>query len=88
MQAIIHIWVSILENLLIYFIFADRKIVPFQNHGVKCMSIGFLVPKDSPLVWRGPMVCICLTVSPSHFPFFFLLHGKCYFPNISANHMS
>lgn len=30
--------------------------VPMENYGVKCMSIGFLVDKDSPIVWRGPMV--------------------------------
>ncbi len=29
---------------------------PMENYGVKCMSIGFLVPEDSPVIWRGPMV--------------------------------
>ena len=24
------------------------------------MSIGFLVDKDAPIVWRGPMVCLCI----------------------------
>lgn len=28
---------------------------PLKNHGVKVMSIGFLVEADSPMVWRGPM---------------------------------
>ena len=32
--------------------------VPLENHGVKCMSMGFLVDKDAPIVWRGPMVCL------------------------------
>lgn len=35
---------------------ADKKMVPIENYGVKCMSIGLLVEKDAPLVWRGPMV--------------------------------
>ncbi|KAK9281579.1 hypothetical protein L1049_004482 [Liquidambar formosana] len=34
----------------------DLKMVPIENYGVKCMSIGFLVEKDAPIVWRGPMV--------------------------------
>ena len=36
---------------------ADKKMIPIENYGVKCMSIGFLVEKDAPIVWRGPMVC-------------------------------
>ena len=27
-----------------------------RAHGVACMSIGFLVPEDTPMIWRGPMV--------------------------------
>ena len=34
----------------------DKKIVPLQAHGVKCMSIGFLVDEREPVIWRGPMV--------------------------------
>src|SRR5207253_1046764 len=35
----------------------DGKILqPMENFGVKCMSIGFLVPEDTPMIWRGPMV--------------------------------
>ncbi|MGE5546001.1 MAG: iron-sulfur cluster carrier protein ApbC [Solirubrobacterales bacterium] len=33
-----------------------RSLMPMENYGVKCMSIGFLVPEDSPIIWRGPMV--------------------------------
>jgi ATP-binding protein involved in chromosome partitioning len=29
---------------------------PMENYGIKCMSIGFLVPEDTPMIWRGPMV--------------------------------
>ena len=36
---------------------ADGKTLhPMENYGVKAMSIGFLVPEDQPIVWRGPMV--------------------------------
>lgn len=34
----------------------DGKIVPVENHGVKLISMAFLVPEEAPLVWRGPMV--------------------------------
>ncbi|MDH3973385.1 MAG: iron-sulfur cluster carrier protein ApbC [Deltaproteobacteria bacterium] len=32
------------------------KMVPIENHGVRMMSLGFLVPDGAPLIWRGPMV--------------------------------
>ena len=34
----------------------DNKIYPLKAHGVKVMSMGFLVGEDSPVIWRGPMV--------------------------------
>ena len=35
----------------------DGKILkPMENFGVKCMSMGFLVAEDTPMIWRGPMV--------------------------------
>ncbi|MBV9827298.1 MAG: Mrp/NBP35 family ATP-binding protein [Alphaproteobacteria bacterium] len=40
---------------------ADGKILqPMQNYGVKCMSVGFLVPEDTAMIWRGPMVMSAL----------------------------
>ncbi len=33
-----------------------QTMMPMENYGVKCMSMGFLVPEDSPIIWRGPMV--------------------------------
>jgi ATP-binding protein involved in chromosome partitioning len=30
--------------------------IPPTAHGIKVMSMGFLVPGDQPLVWRGPML--------------------------------
>ena len=39
----------------------DGKILkPMENYGVKCMSIGFLVPEETPMIWRGPMVMSAL----------------------------
>ena len=33
-----------------------KTLQPMQNYGVKCMSMGFLVAEDTPMIWRGPMV--------------------------------
>jgi ATP-binding protein involved in chromosome partitioning len=33
-----------------------QKIHPMENFGVKCMSMGFLVDEETPMIWRGPMV--------------------------------
>ena len=33
-----------------------RSLEPMQNHGLKAMSIGFLIEEDTPMIWRGPMV--------------------------------
>jgi ATP-binding protein involved in chromosome partitioning len=30
--------------------------IPIEAWGMKCMSIGFLVEEEQPMVWRGPMV--------------------------------
>jgi ATP-binding protein involved in chromosome partitioning len=32
------------------------KIQPLQAHGVKLMSLGFLVERDAPAIWRGPII--------------------------------
>jgi ATP-binding protein involved in chromosome partitioning len=34
----------------------DRRLKPKERHGVKTMSIGYLLEDDKPVVWRGPMV--------------------------------
>ena len=35
----------------------DGKVLdPMEAWGVKAMSIGFLIPVDTPTIWRGPMV--------------------------------
>jgi ATP-binding protein involved in chromosome partitioning len=35
---------------------AERKIIPLDASGIAVMSIGFFVPEDSAVVWRGPML--------------------------------
>jgi len=35
--------------------FEDGKLTPLQTHGLKLMSIGFLVDVAAPMIWRGPM---------------------------------
>lgn len=34
----------------------ERKIIPLEAHGLKIMSMGFLVEEEKPMIWRGPMV--------------------------------
>jgi len=33
-----------------------KSMTPIEQYGIQCMSIGFLVDKDTPMIWRGPMV--------------------------------
>lgn len=33
-----------------------KTLLPIEKFGLKCMSIGFMVPADTPMIWRGPMV--------------------------------
>jgi ATP-binding protein involved in chromosome partitioning len=34
----------------------DGKLVPLVAYGVEVMSMGFLIPKDQAVIWRGPML--------------------------------
>lgn len=34
----------------------DKKIRPFQQHGLQVMSMALLVAEDQPVIWRGPML--------------------------------
>jgi ATP-binding protein involved in chromosome partitioning len=34
----------------------DEMIVPPEKHGVRCISMGFFVEEDQPVIWRGPML--------------------------------
>src|SRR5215471_14837272 len=38
-----------------------KQLRPLESHGVRAMSIGFLVDAEQPMVWRGPMVTQALT---------------------------
>ena len=33
-----------------------KSMVPIEKYGIQCMSIGFLVDEETPMIWRGPMV--------------------------------
>ena len=33
-----------------------KSVAPLEAHGVKLMSIGFMISEDDPIIWRGPMV--------------------------------
>jgi ATP-binding protein involved in chromosome partitioning len=34
----------------------DGKIKPAESHGVKLISMGYFVPEETAVVWRGPMI--------------------------------
>jgi ATP-binding protein involved in chromosome partitioning len=34
----------------------ENRIIPLEKHGLKLMSIGFLISEDETVIWRGPMV--------------------------------
>jgi ATP-binding protein involved in chromosome partitioning len=34
----------------------DRHVIPIEAHGVRLMSLGFLVDEETPAIWRGPIV--------------------------------
>ena len=38
-----------------------KTLTPLERHGLKVMSMGFMVDEDTPMVWRGPMVMGALT---------------------------
>lgn len=33
-----------------------KTLKPMQGHGLKAMSMGFMVDEETPVIWRGPMV--------------------------------
>jgi ATP-binding protein involved in chromosome partitioning len=39
----------------------NDKIIPLEAHGVKVMSVGFLIERDQPAIWRGPIVMKIIT---------------------------
>jgi ATP-binding protein involved in chromosome partitioning len=39
----------------------NEKIVPLTAHGVKVISLGLLIDRDQPAIWRGPIVMKIVT---------------------------
>ena len=39
----------------------DAKIIPLEAHGIKLVSIGFLIERDQPAIWRGPIIMKVIT---------------------------
>ena len=39
----------------------NERIIPLEAHGVKLMSIGFMVARDAPAIWRGPIIMKVIT---------------------------
>lgn len=34
----------------------NNMIMPLESHGVRIISMGFFVPEETPVIWRGPML--------------------------------
>ena len=34
----------------------ERKLIPLVRHDIRLMSIGFMVPEEQAMIWRGPML--------------------------------
>ena len=34
----------------------DKRLIPLEKEGLKCLSIGFMIPEETAIVWRGPMI--------------------------------
>ncbi|MGE5100155.1 MAG: P-loop NTPase [Deltaproteobacteria bacterium] len=39
----------------------NERIVPLEAHGVKLISLGFLIDRDQPAIWRGPIIMKIIT---------------------------
>lgn len=39
----------------------DEQLIPLSSHGIEIISTTFFMPKDKPLMWRGPMLGKMLT---------------------------
>ena len=47
-----------------------KSMTPINQYGVQCMSIGFLVDKDTPMIWRGPMVTSAIKTFTQKVPWY------------------
>ncbi len=34
----------------------DRLVIPPKSQGIRCLSMGYFVAEDQPVIWRGPML--------------------------------
>lgn len=62
----------IFRDFVLFALLTEKKMIPIENYGVRCMSMGSLVEEGAAIVWRGPMVCIILGLLNSfryHFSF-------------------
>ncbi|HUQ21172.1 MAG TPA: Mrp/NBP35 family ATP-binding protein [Gemmatimonadaceae bacterium] len=39
----------------------NEKMQPLEAHGVKLMSLGFIIERDQPAIWRGPIIMKIIT---------------------------
>jgi ATP-binding protein involved in chromosome partitioning len=39
----------------------EQRIVPLEAHGLKIMSLGFIIERDQPAIWRGPIITKIIT---------------------------
>ena len=39
----------------------NEKMIPLVAHGVKVMSLGFIIERDQPAIWRGPIIMKIIT---------------------------
>lgn len=49
----VHIMMGVDEKPMVN---AEQKLIPIEKFGIKMMSMGFILEKDTPVIWRGPMV--------------------------------
>ena len=40
---------------------SNERIIPHEAHGVKLVSLGFLIERDQPAIWRGPIIMKIIT---------------------------
>jgi ATP-binding protein involved in chromosome partitioning len=39
----------------------DQRIIPLEAHGIKLMSLGLMIERDQPAIWRGPIIMKIVT---------------------------
>jgi ATP-binding protein involved in chromosome partitioning len=49
----VHIMMGVDERPMVS---AEQKLLPIEKFNIKMMSMGFILDKDTPVIWRGPMV--------------------------------